>query len=89
MPSSPDLSCNVRGWRQKKNQASPVPLPAKKDGSIIPDECKFPANGEKFLLFNGGEHDVDRIVVFGTESDLDDQACHGVFKCSPDTCHQL
>ena len=40
---------------------------------MIPDEYKFLENGDFFfLLFEGGEQDVDRIVVFGTESALDD-----------------
>ena len=32
---------------------------------MIPDEYKFLENGENFLLFDPGEHDVDRIWGFG------------------------
>ena len=93
MPSLPNLSCNIRSWRQRKNKASlPLPLPhQKRNGYIIPDVHKFLENGDNVLLFNSGEHDVDRILVFATESGLDDLvkyrdwACDGTFKCSPDT----
>ena len=52
--------------------------------------CKFLASGENFLLLNSGQHDVDRILVFGTESGLDDLVkykdwtCDRTFKFSPD-----
>ena len=55
----------------------------------------FPKNGEILLLFDSGEWDVDRILVFGTESDLEDLVkykdwvCNGTFKCSPDVYYQL
>ena len=34
--------------------------------------CVFLGNGDLFLLFEGGGHDENRIVGFGTESGLDD-----------------
>ena len=83
LPSLSDLSCNIRSWRQKKNQARPVP--PKRNGYVIPDEYKFLEDGENFLLFVSGQHDADRILVFGTESGLDDlvkykdRACDGTF----------
>lgn len=42
------------------------------NGSMIPDEFKFLENGEKLLLFDSGERNGDRILVFGTESGLED-----------------
>lgn len=47
------------------------------------------------MLFNSGEHDVDRISVFGAESVLcdlvkyKDQACDGTLKYRPDMYDQL
>ena len=35
--SLPNLSCSIRSWRQKKNQAPPIPL-HKRDFYVIPDE---------------------------------------------------
>lgn len=39
---------------------------------MIPHECEFLESGENFLIFDTGEHDGDRILVFGTESGLAD-----------------
>lgn len=64
IPSLPILSVNIRSWRQKKTQVTPI-LP-KRNGYMILDECKFLENGENFLLFNSEECDADRILVFGT-----------------------
>ena len=36
-PSLPNLSCSVRSWREKKNEAPPIP-PRKRDFYVIPDE---------------------------------------------------
>ena len=44
---------------------------SQRNGFVTPVECKFLENGEYFLLLNSGEHDVDRFLVFGTESGLD------------------
>lgn len=52
-------------------------------------------NCENFLLYDSGEDDRDRIVVFGTQAGLEDLAnnkdwaCDGTFKCSPDIYYQL
>lgn len=64
IPSLPILSVNIRSWRRKKTQVTPI-LP-KRNGYMILDECKFLENGENFLLFNSEECDADRILVFGT-----------------------
>lgn len=63
IPSLPILSVNIRSWRQKKTQVTPI-LP-KRNGYMILDEFKFLENGEN-LLFNSEECDADRILVFGT-----------------------
>ena len=48
-----------------------------------------------FLLYDSGEDDVNRILVFGTNSGLDDLerykhwACDGTFKCSPEIYYQI
>ena len=68
--SLPSLSHNVTRWRQKKKKSSSS-CTSQRNGLVTPVECKFLENGEYFLLLNSGEHDVDRFLVFGTESDLD------------------
>ncbi|CAI9724491.1 Hypothetical predicted protein [Octopus vulgaris] len=91
MPSH--LSRNIRGWRQKKSQA-PL-IPTGRSGYIIPEEYRFLENGEKFLLYDSGEDNPERLLVFGTQVGLDDLGnnkdwpCDGTFKCSPDIYYQL
>lgn len=48
-------------------------FPPKRNGHIIPDKYNFLENGS-FVCFaiDSREHDVDRILVFGTESGLHD-----------------
>ena len=52
-------------------------------------------NKSKLSAKHGREQDVDRILVFGSESDLDDLvkykdcAYNGTFKCSSDIYYQL
>ena len=63
MPSLPIVSLDIRSWSQKKTQVTPIP--PKRNGWVILDECNFRENGEN-LLFNSEECDADRILVFGT-----------------------
>ena len=37
---------------------------------IIPDRYKFTLNGDSFLLFDSGEGDMNRIMLFGTSKFL-------------------
>lgn len=48
---------------------------------MIPDEFKFLENGENLLLFDSGERNGDRILVFGTESGLDDSVKYKYWTC--------
>ena len=93
MLSLPNLSCNIRSWRQRIIKSFLLSSDQRKrNGYVIPDEYKF---CENFLLFDSGEHEVARILVFGIESGLDDLvkyedwACDGTFKCSPDMCYMF
>ena len=87
------LSRNVRGWRQVNQQAPPIPK--SRSGYPIPDKYKYLNSGELFLLHDSGETDENRILIFGTQSDLDARekydnwACDGTFKCCPEIFYQL
>ena len=66
MPSLTNLSCNIRSWRQRKNQAPPLPS-KKRNGYVVSNVYKFLENGENFWIFDRRERDVDRILLSGTE----------------------
>ena len=88
----PNLSYNVTTWRQKKNWDFVLLLRQKEIVVCFLLSINF-LKMWKFLLFDSGEHNVDRILVLGTESGLHDLlkyrdwACDGTFKCSPDMCY--
>ena len=46
------------------------PKPKSRNGYSIPENFKFLASGEPFLLYDSGICDIDRILVFGTEAGL-------------------
>ena len=62
---------------------------------MIPEQYCNTENGLKFLQFDSGEHDTERILLFATDSGLDDikrsknWAVDGTFKCSPIIYYQL
>ena len=65
-------------------------FPCKRNDYVIPDKYKILQNSWSLLLFDSEKHDVDGILVFGTESGLSDSvkykdwACDRTFKDSPD-----
>ena len=64
--------CIRQCWKLAEKEDSGSSYSLERNGYVIPDEYTFLENGETFLLFDDGEHDVDRILVFGTESGRDD-----------------
>ncbi|XP_068208538.1 uncharacterized protein [Palaemon carinicauda] len=93
MPSNATLSRNIRKWRQFHVQVPPIPNA--RNGYAIPEDFTRLESGENFLLYDSGEDDVSRILIFGTDSGSDDLenhrhwACDGTFKCAPDIYYQL
>lgn len=54
----------IRLHKQTANAVHPVPPDRAFD---IPEEYKTLGNGERFILFDSGSHDTNRIIVFGTD----------------------
>ena len=83
---------NIRRVKQKKNAVHPLPVDRTFE---IPEEYKSLADGEKFLLYNSGCDDPNRILIFGTERTLnlikDSQHwfMDGTFKVVPELFFQL
>ena len=72
-----------------------VALPTSRDGFDIPESYRTLENGEVLLLFDSGNDDADRILVFGTQQTLDviaeadDLFLDGTFKIVPELFFQL
>jgi len=87
------LSRTIQNWRPT---ALGYPaLPACRTGYEIPDSFKYLADGSSFLAFDSGIDDVHRILIFATDSGLDELstsnswACDGTFKAAPNLWTQL
>ncbi|XP_040575190.1 uncharacterized protein asrij isoform X1 [Lepeophtheirus salmonis] len=93
MSNASNLARSVRSWRQRVNQSHPIPVG--RCGYSIPQDYKFLKNGEQFLIFDSGEQDTDRILIFGAQDALEDLAsskywaCDSTFKCFPENYFQL
>ena len=84
---------NVRRWRQKAQNAPPIPQ--QRNNFEIPESYCFLVTGKKFLAFDSGINDENRILIFVMEDGLEDLvrfpnwAADGTFKVSPSIYYQL
>ncbi|CAF1143074.1 unnamed protein product, partial [Brachionus calyciflorus] len=67
LPSYDELRQRLQS---KVNPYSKYPKIDKKEDLLIPDEFKFTCKNENFLIYDSGQDDPDRIIIFGTESNL-------------------
>ncbi|XP_068232140.1 uncharacterized protein [Palaemon carinicauda] len=87
------LSRNVRRWRQQTISAQAIHR--EKIGFCIPTNFQHLSFGEKFLQYDSGAEDHNRILIFATEVGLDhlircrNLAVGGTFKVSPGISYQL
>ena len=93
LPSFSSMGRNIRRWRQKAHNAPPIPRQI--NNFEIPEFYCFLATGEKFLAFDSGIDDENRILIFATDNGLEDLvrspnwAADGTFKVSPLIFYQL
>ena len=93
LPSISSISHSIRHWRQVEDSSPPIPQ--ERHGYSIPDQYCSTDSCFKFLQFDSGEHDTERIFLFATDSGIDDikraknRTADGTFKCSPTIHYQL
>ncbi|CAF1118642.1 unnamed protein product, partial [Brachionus calyciflorus] len=51
--------------QSKVDPYSKYPKINKKEDLLIPDEFKFTCKNENFLIYDSGQDDPDRIIIFG------------------------
>ncbi|QQP34796.1 Putative LOC100898192, partial [Caligus rogercresseyi] len=94
LPTLSNITRSVRGWKtiNKKFPTSPQ----SRMGFSIPPRFKTLENYEEnFLLYDSGEEDQSRILIFGTNSGLQDLttnrkwAIDGTFQITPDFFYQI
>ena len=65
------------------------------EGEDIPEEIKYTVSGARFLLYDSGVRDLERIVIFSTETNLihlnynKTWVCDGTFSVVPSNFEQL
>ena len=62
LPSVSTISRNVRKWRQKNANFPTVPMT--RTGYAIPEEFTVLDSGERFLQYNAGLNDENRMLIF-------------------------
>ncbi|QQP56177.1 Putative LOC100898192, partial [Caligus rogercresseyi] len=94
LPTLSNIARSVRGWKTI-NENLPT-APQSRMGFSIPTRFKTLENSEdNFLLYDSGEEDQSRILIFGTNSGLQDltnnrkRAIDGTFKITPDFLTKL
>ena len=93
LPNLQHVSRNVRHWKQETSCTPPIP--SERRGFVIPSEFQSLNSGEKFLQYDSGVDDENRILLFITNDGIEDLrkyknwAMDGTFKVSPDIYFQL
>ena len=81
--------------RHRKDAGNPPPVPRTRGDIVIPDEYQITRSGERFLMYDTGAVDEDRILIFGTERNLQiletsqNWFCDGTFNVVPGQLYQL
>ena len=93
LPSMSTISRSVQNWR---HNSSGIPaLPASRTGLEIPAQFRYLQNGSRFLAYDSGIDDSERILIFATECGLAELventswSFDGTFKSSPQIWTQL
>ena len=70
LPKPTTISRQVRKWRQKAEMAPPVP--EMRVGFEIPPSYGTIQNGAQFLAYDSGSEDLERVLIFCTDTAKDD-----------------
>jgi hypothetical protein len=93
LPSRRTLSRRMQRARRKLNPTPPIPV--QRNGFDIPDQYSKLASGLRYLQYDSGADDADRILIFASDDNLDLLIRHrhwladGTFKCAPAVFYQL
>lgn len=68
LPSIPSMKRTIRNIRNKDNNFPSIPNEA--SSLILPEDFKITDKGKHFLLFDSGVDDTDRILIFGTNENI-------------------
>ena len=75
LPNLQHVSRNVRHWKQETSCTPPIP--SERRGFVIPSEFQNLNSGEKFLQYDSGVDDENRILLFITNDGIEDLRSFG------------
>ena len=93
LPNLSNLRRNIRGQQQEQNSLSNSPR--KEDVPVLTHEYQITGTGERFLLFDSGVGDINRMFIFATKDGIDMLANSsqwfvvGTFKLCPQIFSQI
>jgi hypothetical protein len=93
LPSRATLSRRIQRARRRINPSPPIPTA--RHGFDIPTAYTTTSNGRRFLMFDSGTDDHDRMLIFSTDENLDAMVSNGnwfmdgTFKCAPEIYYQV
>ena len=90
-------STNLRQIIRRKRKATDnnPPAPATVGELLIPDQLRQTTDQRRFLLYDSGRGDVNRMLIFSTDQflqtlhDSEHWMCDGTFKVSPNLFYQV
>jgi hypothetical protein len=93
LPSRAAMSRRIQRVRRRLNPCPP--LPTSRHGFVVPTIYSTTSDGRRFLMYDSGSDDHDRILIYSTDENLDAMASKtdwfmdGTFKCAPEIFYQV
>lgn len=93
LPARPTIARRIQRARRRVNPSPPNPT--SRTGFEIPQKYTVTSDGRRFLMYDSGLEDADRILIFSTDENLDAMMTNtnwfidGTFKCAPDIYFQV
>lgn len=94
LPCLNNVRRNIRRQRENNNDMPPIPA-SREDMPVLPDDFQRTERGDRFLLFDSGVGDVNRIIIFATDNAISLLAenphwfMDGTFKVCPEIFFQV
>lgn len=93
LPSRATMARRIQRVRRRLNPSPP--LPTARHGFVVPTTYSTTTDGRRFLMFDSGVDDHNRILIYSTDENLDAMASKtdwfidGTFKCAPEIFYQV
>lgn len=93
LPSKSTISRRIQRARRRVNPCPPIPTA--RNGFSIPDSYTITTDGRRFLMYDSGVDDHERILIYSSDEHMDAMVRNtnwfidGTFKCAPEIFYQV